>query len=135
MTVPRTIGTIAKGDFSHVFAMAASTSEQEGGRGEANRAGDDPRSVSVHGAGAENRGAATPATSAELSRNKTTHRWPEFLLDGRHLLYVASTPFLRLMPADDRDNEEVLQGATEHQVSQRPVSRWEASIQQSDIWS
>jgi eukaryotic-like serine/threonine-protein kinase len=38
-------------------------------------------------------GAATPITTIDVSKNETTHRWPYFLPDGRHFLYVAGTPF------------------------------------------
>jgi Tol biopolymer transport system component len=37
-------------------------------------------------------GTATPLTSLDPSKNETTHRWPHFLPDGRHFLYVAGTP-------------------------------------------
>ncbi|HVS90119.1 MAG TPA: protein kinase [Candidatus Acidoferrum sp.] len=38
-------------------------------------------------------GATTPVTTLDLSKNETTQRWPYFLPDGRHFLYVAGTPF------------------------------------------
>ena len=38
-------------------------------------------------------GTATPVTSLNPSKNETTHRWPCFLPDGRHFLYVAGSPF------------------------------------------
>ena len=38
-------------------------------------------------------GTPTPVTSLDSSKGETTHRWPEFLPDGRHFLYVAGTPF------------------------------------------
>jgi eukaryotic-like serine/threonine-protein kinase len=38
-------------------------------------------------------GTATPLTSLDSSKGETTHRWPQFLSDGRHFLYVAGTPF------------------------------------------
>src|SRR5215470_4397879 len=37
-------------------------------------------------------GTATPVTSLDASKNETTHRWPHFLPDGLHFLYVAGTP-------------------------------------------
>ena len=38
-------------------------------------------------------GVATPVTTLDPSKNETTHRWPQFLPDGRHFLYLAGTPF------------------------------------------
>jgi Tol biopolymer transport system component len=38
-------------------------------------------------------GEATPLTTLNSSKNETTHRWPYFLPDGRHFLYLAGTPF------------------------------------------
>jgi serine/threonine protein kinase len=38
-------------------------------------------------------GTATPVTSLNPAKNETTHRWPYFLPDGRHFLYLAGTPF------------------------------------------
>ncbi|MFY9530945.1 MAG: protein kinase, partial [Candidatus Acidiferrales bacterium] len=38
-------------------------------------------------------GAATPVTSLDSSKNEYSHRWPYFLPDGRHFLYLAGTPF------------------------------------------
>ena len=38
-------------------------------------------------------GATTPVTTLDPSKGETTHRWPHFLPDGRHFLYVAGTPF------------------------------------------
>src|SRR5262249_190851 len=34
-------------------------------------------------------GTATPASTLDAARGETTHRWPQFLPDGRHFLYVA----------------------------------------------
>jgi serine/threonine protein kinase len=41
-------------------------------------------------------GAATPLTQMEASRQEVTHRWPEFLPDGKHYLFFvrAATPSL-----------------------------------------
>lgn len=36
-------------------------------------------------------GAATPLTSFDPSRGETTHRWPFFLPDGRHYLYLVAS--------------------------------------------
>jgi Tol biopolymer transport system component/tRNA A-37 threonylcarbamoyl transferase component Bud32 len=36
-------------------------------------------------------GASTPVTKLDESRAETTHRWAEFLPDGRHFLYMAGT--------------------------------------------
>jgi len=32
-------------------------------------------------------------TSLDESKGQTTHRWPQFLPDGRHFLYLAGNPF------------------------------------------
>src|SRR5215469_10952170 len=39
-------------------------------------------------------GVATPITELDLKKNQTTHRWPYFLPDGHHFLFVSGTPFL-----------------------------------------
>jgi len=36
-------------------------------------------------------GAPTPVTTLEPSQNENTHRWPYFLPDGRHFLYLAGS--------------------------------------------
>jgi hypothetical protein len=38
-------------------------------------------------------GAATPVTSLDASKSEVSHRWPYFLPDGRHFLYVAGSSF------------------------------------------
>ena len=38
-------------------------------------------------------GVATPVTTLDPSKNESTHRWPQFLPDGRHFIYLAGTPF------------------------------------------
>jgi len=38
-------------------------------------------------------GAATPVTSLDASKNEASQRWPNFLPDGRHFLYVAGSSF------------------------------------------
>jgi eukaryotic-like serine/threonine-protein kinase len=38
-------------------------------------------------------GAATPLTTLDPSKGETSHRWPFFLPDGRHFLYLAGTPY------------------------------------------
>jgi eukaryotic-like serine/threonine-protein kinase len=38
-------------------------------------------------------GAATPVTALDTSKNEASHRWPYFLPDGRHFLYVAGSSF------------------------------------------
>jgi Tol biopolymer transport system component len=38
-------------------------------------------------------GQATPLTTLNPANGETTHRWPHFLPDGRHFLYLAGTPF------------------------------------------
>jgi eukaryotic-like serine/threonine-protein kinase len=37
-------------------------------------------------------GPATPLTTLDPSKNQLAHRWPNFLPDGRHFLYIAGTP-------------------------------------------
>ena len=44
--------------------------------------------VRVHATG----GATTPVTRTDTSRREIGHRYPQFLPDGRHFLYVAITP-------------------------------------------
>ena len=38
-------------------------------------------------------GAATPITVLDPSQGETSHRWPFFLPDGKHFLFVAGTPY------------------------------------------
>jgi eukaryotic-like serine/threonine-protein kinase len=38
-------------------------------------------------------GTSTPVTTLDASKGESTHRWPYFLPDGRHFLYVAGSPF------------------------------------------
>jgi eukaryotic-like serine/threonine-protein kinase len=38
-------------------------------------------------------GAATAVTTVDHTKNESTHRWPSFLPDGRHFLYLAGNPF------------------------------------------
>ena len=38
-------------------------------------------------------GTATPVTALDTSKNESSHRWPYFLPDGRHFLYVAGSSF------------------------------------------
>jgi len=38
-------------------------------------------------------GTATPVTSPDATKGEVTHRWPQFLPDGRHFLYLAGTPY------------------------------------------
>jgi hypothetical protein len=38
-------------------------------------------------------GTATPVTTLDRSKGESTHRWPFFLPDGHHFLYLAGTPF------------------------------------------
>ena len=58
-------------------------------------------------------GVATPVTSLELSKNETTHRWPHFLRDGRHFLYVAGTP---LLPKESSTNS-IMMGSLDSKES------------------
>lgn len=50
-------------------------------------------------------GAATQVTTVDRSRNQSTHRWPYFLPDGRHFLYLAGNPFT---PVDSPTNSIML---------------------------
>ncbi len=36
-------------------------------------------------------GAASPVTAIDPARHETTHRWPQFLPDGKHFLYLAAS--------------------------------------------
>jgi Tol biopolymer transport system component len=38
-------------------------------------------------------GTGTPITALDTSKNESSHRWPYFLPDGRHFLYVAGSSF------------------------------------------
>ena len=38
-------------------------------------------------------GEATPLTTLDHSKGETSHRWPFFLPDGRHFLYLAGNPY------------------------------------------
>ncbi len=38
-------------------------------------------------------GTATPVTSLDAAKGEVTHRWPQFLPDGRHFLYLAGSPY------------------------------------------
>jgi len=46
-------------------------------------------------------GTPIPVTTLDPSKGVTTHRWPQFLPDGRHFLYVAGTP---LTPRENPTN-------------------------------
>jgi eukaryotic-like serine/threonine-protein kinase len=46
-------------------------------------------------------GIPAPVTTLDPSKGVTTHRWPQFLPDGRHFLYVAGTP---LTPRENPTN-------------------------------
>ena len=46
-------------------------------------------------------GTPIPVTSLDPSKGVTTHRWPQFLPDGRHFLYVSGTP---LTPRENPTN-------------------------------
>jgi eukaryotic-like serine/threonine-protein kinase len=38
-------------------------------------------------------GTAMPVTSPDPAKGEVTHRWPQFLPDGRHFLYLAGSPY------------------------------------------
>jgi eukaryotic-like serine/threonine-protein kinase len=38
-------------------------------------------------------GTAAPLTSPDAAKGEVTHRWPQFLPDGRHFLYLAGSPY------------------------------------------
>jgi eukaryotic-like serine/threonine-protein kinase len=38
-------------------------------------------------------GTATPVTTIDRAKNESSHRWPWFLPDGRHFLFLAGNPF------------------------------------------
>jgi serine/threonine protein kinase/WD40 repeat protein len=50
-------------------------------------------------------GTPIPVTSLDPGKGDTTHRWPQFLPDGRHFLYVAGTP---LTPRENPTNAIML---------------------------
>jgi len=50
-------------------------------------------------------GTPNPVTSLDPGRGLTTNRWPQFLPDGRHFVYVAGTP---LSPRENPTNAIVL---------------------------
>src|ERR1017187_3844372 len=52
-------------------------------------------------------GTATPVTSLDHSKNDSTHRWPYFLPDGRHFLYLAGNPFT----ASDSPTNSIIVGS------------------------
>jgi len=58
-------------------------------------------------------GAATPVTSLDTSKSEVSHRWPYFLPDGRHFLYVAGSSFA---PKDSPTNS-VLVGSLDSKES------------------
>lgn len=53
----------------------------------------------------ESGGTPIPVTSLDPSKGVTTHRWPQFLPDGRHFLYVSGTP---LTPRENPTNAIML---------------------------
>lgn len=57
-------------------------------------------------------GTATPVTTLDSSKGEVTHRWPQFLPDGRHFLYLAGAPLgLR------QSSNEILVGALDSKDS------------------
>ena len=50
-------------------------------------------------------GTPVPVTSLDPAKGVTTHRWPQFLPDGRHFLYVSGTP---LTPRENPTNAIML---------------------------
>jgi len=50
-------------------------------------------------------GTPIPVTSLDPGKGDTTHRWPQFLPDGRHFLYLAGTP---LTPRENPTNVVML---------------------------
>jgi Tol biopolymer transport system component len=76
----------------------------DGRGGTWNRAGDIVFAPSVNAAlfrVSASGGQATPVTSLDLSRHELSHRWPFFLPDGRHFLYLAGSVFT---PQDNPTN-------------------------------
>ena len=61
-------------------------------------------------------GAATPATTIDTTRH-TTHRWPRFLPDGRHFLYLATNH-----NGGSRDQNGVYYGSLDSQDTHLVVS-------------
>jgi eukaryotic-like serine/threonine-protein kinase len=62
-------------------------------------------------------GPATPVTKRDSSQHEASHRWPYFLPDGRHFLYLAGSPFT---PREHPTNSIVL-GSLDSDQSKRLV--------------
>jgi len=54
-----------------------------------------------------------PVTSLDPSKGVTTHRWPQFLPDGRHFLYLAGTP----LTSRENPTNSILLGALDSKES------------------
>jgi Tol biopolymer transport system component len=57
-------------------------------------------------------GASTPVTSLDQARHETSHRWPWFLPDGRHFLYLAAAgerSSIRVGSLDGGESKPVLE--------------------------
>jgi len=58
-------------------------------------------------------GAATQITTVDRSKNQSTHRWPWFLPDGRHFLYLAGNPDT----PEDRPTNSIMVGSLDSKES------------------
>jgi eukaryotic-like serine/threonine-protein kinase len=69
-------------------------------------------------------GQATPLTTLNSEKGETTHRWPYFLPDGRHFLYLAGTPFT---PRENSSNA-IMVGSLDSKESKFLVHAYAAAI-------
>jgi eukaryotic-like serine/threonine-protein kinase len=69
-------------------------------------------------------GPATPVTTLDRSKNERSHRWPNFLPDGRHFLYIAGVPFT---PKENPTNA-IMVGALDSKESKTLFSNYTNAI-------
>jgi serine/threonine protein kinase/Tol biopolymer transport system component len=60
-------------------------------------------------------GAATAVTTLDTSRNEITHRWPDFLPDGKHFLYFSRSSFGGV----EREEDALFVGSLDGTVNKR----------------
>jgi serine/threonine protein kinase len=69
-------------------------------------------------------GPTTPVTTLDSSKNETTHRWPDFLPDGRHFLYLTGNLYT---PTENPTNA-ILVGSLDSQESKLLVRTYASAI-------
>jgi eukaryotic-like serine/threonine-protein kinase len=69
-------------------------------------------------------GPATQVTTLDRSKNERAHRWPNFLPDGRHFLYIAGVPFT---PKENPTNA-IMVGALDSKESKTLFSNYTNAI-------